>query len=177
MPKRPLIQKEITDLENMFFKRSDDQQFLKDLMGELSVRKTKRAQELLRKVVQANEIIAQKSTLLIDTREVVHENLPIAADTTIGISISPISETMTVSTAANRPAIEHVSICNNPEDILSAWTAMEVLSPPSFRNPQDLAGGERGRIAYINNGHCLGRMAARRVDLSNGFITKSFSAV
>ena len=33
---------------------------------------------------------------------------------------------------------------NAPEAILSAWTALEVLSPQTFRKPEDLAAGDRG---------------------------------
>jgi len=40
-------------------------------------------------------------------------------------------------------------ITNTPEQILSAWTALEVLSPPSFRRPEDLASGDRGAIAAL----------------------------
>ena len=34
-------------------------------------------------------------------------------------------------------------ITNAPESILSAWTALEVLSPQTFRKPEDLASGDR----------------------------------
>src|SRR5947208_10562950 len=30
-------------------------------------------------------------------------------------------------------------VTNTPESILSAWTALEVLSPPAFRRPEDFA--------------------------------------
>lgn len=38
---------------------------------------------------------------------------------------------------------------NTPESVLSAWTALEVLSPPGFRRPEDLASGERTRVARL----------------------------
>lgn len=47
---------------------------------------------------------------------------------------------------------EHHSINNEPENILSAWTAMEVLSPPSFRKLEDIADGDRSRIAQFDKG-------------------------
>ena len=40
-------------------------------------------------------------------------------------------------------------ITNRPEAILSAWTALEVLSPPAFRRPEDLADGDRRRVAPL----------------------------
>ena len=41
-------------------------------------------------------------------------------------------------------------VTNAPEQILSAWTALEVLSPPSFLRPEDLAGGDRKAVAALN---------------------------
>src|SRR5438445_3231701 len=43
------------------------------------------------------------------------------------------------------------SFSNAPSDILSSWIALEVMSPQTFRKPQDLA-GTFGSIAYLNNG-------------------------
>lgn len=37
-------------------------------------------------------------------------------------------------------------VTDRPEDILSAWTALEVLSPPSFRQPEQLAGGDKSAV-------------------------------
>ena len=42
-------------------------------------------------------------------------------------------------------------ITNRPEEILSAWTALEVLSPPAFVRPEDLAAGERTRVARFDD--------------------------
>ena len=38
---------------------------------------------------------------------------------------------------------------NSPEAILDAWTSLEVLSPPTFRRPEDLAGGDRRAVASL----------------------------
>lgn len=37
--------------------------------------------------------------------------------------------------------------------VLSAWTTLEVLSPQSFRKPEDLVSGNRSLIAYFDNNH------------------------
>ncbi|MCS7080349.1 MAG: AAA domain-containing protein [Chloracidobacterium sp.] len=39
---------------------------------------------------------------------------------------------------------------NKPEDILSAWIALEVLSPLTYRCPEDLANGIPERVAEVN---------------------------
>ena len=36
-------------------------------------------------------------------------------------------------------------------DVLAAWTALEALSPQTFRKPEDLAGGDRQRVADIRD--------------------------
>lgn len=43
-------------------------------------------------------------------------------------------------------------ITNNPQSILSAWTALEVLSPQVFRKPEALAGGDVRRVAWLGEG-------------------------
>ncbi|HEY6802004.1 MAG TPA: AAA domain-containing protein [Pyrinomonadaceae bacterium] len=39
---------------------------------------------------------------------------------------------------------------NAPESILSAWIALEVLSPQTFRRPEDLASKDQRRVALLN---------------------------
>lgn len=51
-----------------------------------------------------------------------------------------------------KPLKEKKNIENQPESILNAWTALEVLSPASFKKPQDLSAGDRSRVAFINDG-------------------------
>jgi hypothetical protein len=41
---------------------------------------------------------------------------------------------------------------NRMEDILRAWTVLEVLSPATFRRPADLAAGDNRRIARLDRG-------------------------
>lgn len=41
-------------------------------------------------------------------------------------------------------------VTNAPESILSAWTALEVLSPSTFRKPEDLASGDRSRVTRLD---------------------------
>src|SRR4051812_30045536 len=38
----------------------------------------------------------------------------------------------------------------SPEAILDAWTALEVLSPQTFRRPEDLAGGDRHAVVSLD---------------------------
>ncbi|TCQ74873.1 AAA domain-containing protein [Ochrobactrum sp. BH3] len=150
MPKRPLIQKGVAELEKLFDQRRNDPHFLEDLLEELSGRKTQRAQELRQRVMQARGTIAQRSALHVRTSEPAVESPIIAAATPVERSASPIPRPASAPTITIRPTLERPSIRNDPGSILSAWTAMEVLSPPSFRKPEDLASGDRYRIAQID---------------------------
>ncbi|GIU77495.1 MAG: hypothetical protein KatS3mg005_0733 [Bryobacteraceae bacterium] len=38
---------------------------------------------------------------------------------------------------------------NSPENILLAWSAIEVLSPQTFQKPEDLVGGDRSRVEML----------------------------
>jgi hypothetical protein len=159
MPTRPLIQKGVAELEGLFDQRREDAAFLKILVAELSERKTQRAQELKERAVQAISVASKRASSPVQPKPV-----PIAEKPPHGATINAEAKA-----AASPPAIEAApqkasgirapttssprpSIDNKPDDILLAWTAMEVLSPPSFRKPEDLAGGDRYRIATFKDG-------------------------
>jgi hypothetical protein len=57
---------------------------------------------------------------------------------------------MTEHATASRPPMPPIS--NVPNAILSAWTALEVLSPPSFRRPEDVARLDDGHLPWEGNG-------------------------
>jgi len=40
-------------------------------------------------------------------------------------------------------------LSNTPERVLDAWTALEVLSPQTFKRPEDLAAGDRSAVASL----------------------------
>jgi hypothetical protein len=41
---------------------------------------------------------------------------------------------------------------NSPIEILKAWTALEAVSPQTFRKPEDLVSGDRRAVARLDNG-------------------------
>jgi hypothetical protein len=51
---------------------------------------------------------------------------------------------------AKTTPLEPPPITNRPEEILSAWIALEVLSPRSYIRPEDLAGGDGTCVAKLN---------------------------
>ncbi|RRD23909.1 hypothetical protein ECB98_14735 [Brucellaceae bacterium VT-16-1752] len=150
MPKRPLIQKGVAELEKLFDQRRNEPEFLSDLLEELAERKTQRAQKLRQRAMQARGTITQRSASHVRASESAAENPIIAAVTPVERLASPIPSSASAPTTTIRPTPERPLIRNDPGSILSAWTAMEVLSPPSFRKPEDLTSGDRYRIAQID---------------------------
>ena len=58
------------------------------------------------------------------------------------------SDTLRSEGGATPPPVPPIT--NRPEEILSAWMALEVLSPPAYVKPEDLASGDRRRVATLN---------------------------
>lgn len=111
---RPYFSTSIADLERAFEGVQDRAQ-LQALADELIHRSTDRARTLADRVEDALNIPAKS----------IARKMPPPSET-------PVREPEPQATK---------SIANDPEDILRAWTALEVLSPPSFIRPEQLAGG------------------------------------
>jgi hypothetical protein len=159
MPKRPLIQKGVTELERLFDERREDSEFLDVLAAELSERRVQRAQELKRRVIEAIDAMSKRTPSTARPKAAPAAAKPpppsvVSAKTELearapvvevgGLQQRPLLDTSAISSP--RPPTN-----NKPDHILSAWTAMEVLSPPSFRNPAALANGARDRIATFGD--------------------------
>lgn len=154
MSPRPYLQKSVAELEELFKENHADLTLLKRLDAELAQRSVPRARALKEKVVAA--IRTQPRT----------ENLRMSAPTPAIAAIQEqasvfelehVSTERTVSSPAarHRPSQQRLNLdppTNKPQDVLAGWTAMEVLSPPSFLKVEDLAGGERNRVAKMSGG-------------------------
>ncbi|MGO6810127.1 AAA domain-containing protein [Rhizobium ruizarguesonis] len=153
---RPLLNSGIDELERLFDQRRDDKAFLKKLTQELKNRKTKRAQDLLTRVVAG---LGQRSSVRVEppvSVSVSEAEIPTPKRASIVGKPTPMLPEPTDSDPRPRsprppaPRKETPPITNAPADVLSAWTCIEVLSPPSFRRPEDLVSGDRYRIADID---------------------------
>jgi hypothetical protein len=135
---RPFFNESIVKLEAYFEDKKGDQSFLAQLETELSHRSTERAQKLKAKVQKAIESKVNSPRSL-------NQNLAIAMKEVIETNAIPIENA--IHNGNNRPAT------NRPHDIVAAWTALEVLSPQSFRKPEDLAAnGDKRLIASLDSG-------------------------
>src|SRR5215213_332727 len=154
---RRYFRSSIHELETLFENRKDDGSVLKALQDELAHRKTERAAKLRGRVVMRLTqlgICTSASTLLQHSLQ--FEGVPnIKSDPIVEVYADMLvvpqksADHPDPTNTALRARVKNHSQCaippltNAPESILSAWTALEVLSPQTFRKPEDLASGDR----------------------------------
>jgi hypothetical protein len=132
---RPFFSHSISDLESAFEERSTEFGFLEVLAAELAHRQTDRARRLADRVRAAGSGTGQ-----------VESAAPAA---------SPVPSN---SGQAPSPSVKRLDspmppVTNEPVQIMSAWTALEVLNPQTFGRPQELASrGDRALVADLTQG-------------------------
>ncbi|KTT96642.1 DEAD/DEAH box helicase [Sphingomonas sanguinis] len=134
---RPYAQLGIAELEGLVQDSPDRGATNEAILAELRYRKVARAQALQKRLegMLAAPVMAQAA--------------PAPKPT------APPTPPPAQPTPRSRPAPplpERETIANDPQDILRAWTVLEVLSPATFRKPADLAGGDMRRIARFDRG-------------------------
>lgn len=158
---RPFINFGIGELEEKFKDKINDLEFLKSLLSELQYRKTKRALDLRTRTIQALGVVPKNSKLdqpkspnrdeMVTPRPKYVEP-PLVAPLKAEESSRNKTKATSVSKRIALPRAEtNLSGLSEPERVMLAWTALEVLSPQSFLRPEDLAGGDRTRIALLDN--------------------------
>jgi len=154
----------IHELETLFENRKDDGFVLKALQDELAHRKTERAVKLRSRVARRlTQLGVCSSKSKLQEHSVQFEQVPnIKSDGIVEacadlLMVQPksVDQPYPISTTLQAQVKNHSQraiprITNAPESILSAWSALEVLSPPSFRRPEDLASGDRKRVAKLD---------------------------
>lgn len=176
---RPYFSTGIAKLEKLFEQHREDHKILSTLHAELEHRSTHRAVKLRSRVTQTLDTltmgVAQNSASRVPRKtpppqavEGQGTSVPNPAPETTGISpdaykINPDTdspnapdddfwETPITSETEYGGTDEEPEITNTPASIIDAWTALEVLSPQTYNKPEDLADGDRRRIANINSG-------------------------
>ena len=156
---RKFFSSSIQDLEALFKKQNDSIEFLQALQGELRHRRTRRAAKLLNQVterltalksgISPHEQTSQEFPLFQkyqnQSNSQANTNQPPHAPQPPPAKAPAMIETPRIEARLPLPLIT-----NRPEEVLSAWTALEVLSPPAYVRPEDLAGGDRTRVAALS---------------------------
>lgn len=161
---RKYFHSSIDELETLFENQKTDGSVLKAIEDELAYRKTERAAKLRRRVAtHLTQLGMCTSASTLDQPQVEYER--VLNTRREGIADEPIDRSTLPQKSADqvaagstipRPPIKNQAqraippVTNAPESILSAWTALEVLSPPAFRRPEDLASGDRTRVAKLD---------------------------
>ena len=135
---RTYFRSSIYELETLFETRSADGSVLEALEDELTYRKTERAAKLRRRVKTRLAQLGIQSG---------KNGLPALQQSTDYSDFTSANLRGQIKNHSHQ-ATPHMT--NTPESILSAWTALEVLSPPHFRRPEDLAAGDRTRVAKLD---------------------------
>lgn len=138
---RPFFSRSIMELESAFEERSAEPDFIDALADELTHRQTDRAQRLVERV-QAVRAVAGAA-----------RPLPAPQAPFPPTPITPVPPVTGAPSAAVRMDIPMPPITDGPEQVLGAWTALEVLNPQTFAKPYDLASkSERALVADFAHG-------------------------
>ncbi len=146
---RPLFKNSIAELEAAFDRRLGDPAFMDALADELAHRSTDRAKRLRAavdseraKLIGSRTDAAPKTPSPPATRR--------ADDARLPSSPEPSQPSRDDGRSRREPVRrEFPPITNAPDGILTAWTALEVLSPPAFGRPEQLAAGNRAAVAPL----------------------------
>lgn len=168
MPQRKYFRHGIADLEELYSKANDDVALLEELEEELGKRSTQRAKRLLERVQNSlggtrtgasaaatrneppQEPKARKEPPpKIPEVKKAPEILPVGDGKPINwlAVLSNVAEKFpnTGSSPAAAP------LTNSPHAIIDTWTALEALSPQTYKKPDDLIVGT-GSVVYFRNG-------------------------
>lgn len=142
---RPLLNRKIEELEVEFASRKADKSFLRLLLAELEHRSTPRAVGLRRRV--SGELSLEMADVDARPAAGAGNEQPQTTEPALGPMVTDIPRPG--SGKDGRAAGPMPPVTNAPDAILAAWTALEVLSPQSFRREADLAGGDVRAIARL----------------------------
>ncbi len=148
MANRPYFNKSIKELEATFVSNQGDGRTLDQLSHELEFRSTPRALALKKQVQAANapqtpKSAATKSAPPPENKHRQQEpSLPFDEPLK---SAKPLEPVKTITKPVAKPPVT-----NDAQDILRAWTALEVLSPQGYRRETDLVAGDRKKIARFD---------------------------
>ena len=161
MKQRKYFRHRIADLEDVYSKVNGNNALLEELEEELVERDTKRAKRLLESVRKSLEASSGSPKANARTPPPLSVPPPRAEVQAAPIALpvedsEPIDWRVVLSGVAEKCANSSSSIAaapltNSPQSIIDTWTALEALSPQTYKRPDDLIIGT-GSVAYFRNG-------------------------
>lgn len=150
---RPLIQKGVKELEALFAEQGSDGAFLETLYHELGYRSVPRAKALR---IRVGDALKQKTTAKENQTGADCLKTQYGEGKPQTRSESGAYSASAANIATEFPEASIISATDYKPDhrhsILAAWTALEVLSPQSYRRETDLAGGDKYSVIYLDDG-------------------------
>ncbi len=144
---RRFINHGIEQLEKLVEANPGDARELRDVLDELTHRKTKRAGQLRTRVEQllradAPQVVQPSSTVPLEVPK---------AESSSAKTPEPQAQFASPTPRPPHPTSEATLPRAGHGAVLETWIALEVLSPQSFDRPQDLAPGESSFVVDIKN--------------------------
>jgi len=171
MKTRQYAQKSIFDLEAIFEQSRNNVSELEQLLSELTFRNTARARTLKSKIEQSLTVLSDRSVVAmsasspstrnpdsasIQSSQAVPHNAPAAVEQlqpkTIPESAMQEKFDKEQIDLGPLPSFSPSNKANDARAILAAWTALEALSPQGYKCPEDMATGDRSRVALLERG-------------------------
>ncbi|MBP2859407.1 DNA helicase [Dickeya oryzae] len=171
MTTRQYAQKSIFDLEAIFEQSRNNASELERLLNELTFRNTAKARTLATKIEQALTALSDHSVIsMLCSNPSAHH--PSSASTQSS-QVAPCDAPATAVQLGPKttpdpvmrqpfgndqidlgplPSFSPSGKANDARAILAAWTALEALSPQGYKRPEDMATGDRSRVALLERG-------------------------
>jgi hypothetical protein len=149
---RPHLSKSIDQLEDLYAASLSDEAMLTELAEELGFRRTPRAKELATEVI--NALNRYRTPARADSA---HKQAPPAPPDAPNEPARPRPEPSDIGEQQAGPTIpprelEPMNYTDRAPDILDAWSALEVLSPTTFKRRAELASNIAQNIVSIGPG-------------------------
>lgn len=178
MVSRPYAHKSLTELEALFEQSGDNVLQLTRLADELNFRNTAKARALASRVFKALPELSSVEVLAppplrASKDEARSQPQPPSAsepsDANAAMTVRPPDITPECTSARTRahaigqgpvdwfdpsspPPLPPAGPRNEASAILATWTVLEALSPQAYKCPEDLASGDRSRVAFFARG-------------------------
>jgi AAA domain len=177
---RPYGRSSVSALEAIFRQERADAEILRKLDHELGYRATRRASKLRSMVIEARGALA-KSVAIATSAALGEAPIPTGPPGLATLLSSqkssaprpdpkPAAKPERFNESTPVPGSQGVGFLdpsptprgqNEAMAILEAWTALEALSPQTYRRPEDFAGGDRRCVVSLSAGHLPWEMGER----------------